>query len=83
MARCKGCGRPIRWIETLGGKPIPCDTEPVMYWEKAKGKGKVITPNGMTISCVFEGDLQKATGIGYTPHWATCPNYKDFKKGAK
>ena len=81
--KCKGCGKPIYWIPTLGGKSMPCDPEPVTYWEKPKAPGKIITPNGETISCEFEGDLQKATGIGYRPHWASCPKYKDFKKGAQ
>ena len=78
MATCKGCGAKIIWI----GK-MPCDPEPVTYWEKAKAPGKVVTPNGEVISCVFEGDLQKATGSGYVSHWATCPQAGKFKKGRK
>lgn len=52
----------------------------VTYWEKPGAAGKVITPNGMTLSCEFEGDIQNATGIGYRPHWATCPEAKKFKE---
>lgn len=80
MATCKGCGARIVWIGMLGGKSMPCDPDPVTYWEKAKAKGKVVTQNGMVLSCEFEGDLQKATGIGYIPHWATCPAAAKFKK---
>ena len=83
IVKCRGCGAPIVWIPTLGGKSMPCDAEPVTYWEKAKAPGKIVTQNGMTISCEFEGDIQKATGIGYKPHWATCPERNQFKKGAK
>jgi len=32
------------------------------------------------ISCVFEGEAQKATGIGYVSHFSTCPNAKQHKK---
>lgn len=81
MPNCRGCGRNIIWIKTGTGKSMPCDPDPVTYWEKPKAPGKIITKNGMTISCVFDGDLQSATGIGFRPHWATCPKYRDFKKG--
>ena len=75
MATCRGCGAPIIWI----GK-IPCDNEPVMYWQKAKAKGKVVTPNGEVLSCEFEGDLNKATGIGYKPQWGSCPKADQFRR---
>lgn len=83
MTTCKKCGKPIIFIKTSGGKSMPCDADPVPYWESPKAPGKVITPNGMTLSCSFDGDLQTATGIGYRPHWATCPFADDFKKGGK
>lgn len=80
MARCKGCGADIIWIQTLGGKSIPCDPQPVTYWEKAKAPGKVVTPHGEVLSCVFEGDPDKATGIGYISHWSTCPCAERFRR---
>lgn len=75
MAKCKGCGAEIIWI----GK-MPCDPERVTYWAKPKAPGKVVTPNGEVISCVFEGDLQQATGVGYVSHWATCPQAGKFRR---
>ena len=75
MAICKGCGAEILWI----GK-IPCDPEQVTYWEKAKAKGKVVTPNGMVLSCEFSGDPNKATGVGYVSHWSTCPCADQFRR---
>ena len=80
MAKCKGCGATIVWIKTLGGKSIPCDPDLVMYWEKEKAKGKVVTPNGEVLSCEFDGDLEKATGLGYVSHWSTCPMADSFKR---
>ncbi len=74
---CKGGGAKIIWI----GK-MPCDPRPVTYWAKPKAPGKVVTPNGELISCVFEGDLQKATGVGYVSHWATCPQAGKFRRKA-
>jgi hypothetical protein len=80
MAKCRGCGADIIWIKTPGGKSMPCDPIPVMYWEKAKAPGKVVTPNGEIKNCVFEGDLDKATGVGYISHFSTCPQADRFKK---
>ncbi len=80
MAKCKGCGAPIIWIKTLAGKSTPCDPDLVMYWEKPKAKGKVVTPNGEVLSCEFDGELEKATGLGYVSHWSTCPMAGTFKR---
>jgi hypothetical protein len=78
MASCRGCGKEIIWIKMTSGKSMPCNQNPVAYWEKPKASGKIITPNGMTISCEFEGDPKTATGIGYVPHWATCSQNTRF-----
>lgn len=83
MAKCKGCGASIVFIRSVGDKMIPCNPEQVRYWEKPKARGKIVTPNGEVISCVFEGDPQKATGMGYIPHFATCPKAADFKRARK
>ena len=79
-AKCKGCGKTILWIKTVSGKSMPCDPEPVTYWEKQKAAGKVVTPNGEVISCEFDGDTSKATGTGYISHYATCPSAGQFRK---
>ena len=75
MAKCKGCGAPIIWI----GK-MPCDPEQVIYWQKAGAKGRIVTPNGEVINCEFSGRQNDATGIGYIPHWATCPDASRFRR---
>jgi hypothetical protein len=77
-ATCRSCGAEIVWVQTKAGNTMPCDVGPVTYWERAKAKDKIVTPNGEVLSCVFEGDqsslfdTEAATGIGYVPHWATC-----------
>lgn len=80
MAKCKGCGAEIIWIKTGGGKKMPCDPDPVMYWGRKNAKGKVVTPNGEVRSCLFEGDPNTATGIGYVSHFSTCPQVAKFKR---
>ena len=80
QGKCRGCGARIVWIQTSAGKSMPCDATPVRYWEEPKAAGKVVTPNGDVVSCVFEGDPQTATGIGYISHFSSCPNAGKFRK---
>ena len=75
MAKCRGCKAEIVWV----GK-IPCNPDLIMYREKKGAKGKAVTPNGEVISCVFEGDINKATGMGYVSHFATCPAADQFRR---
>ena len=84
-AKCRGCGAVIVWIKTPAGKPMPCDPEPVLYWIHTRGKARerIVTPKGGVISCSLTGETGTATGLGYIPHWATCPERDQFKKGAK
>lgn len=80
QGKCRGCNAPIVWIECASGKRMPCNPNPVTYWEMPGATGKVVTPNGEVISCEFKGDLQAATGIGYISHFSTCPHAGQFRK---
>lgn len=77
---CKGCGRPIVWIKTAGGRSMPCDAKPLVYWARYKAPGKVVTSNGAVISCDFKGEPSKASGIGYISHFASCPAARKFRR---
>ena len=83
MRRCRACGQEIRWIRTTEGKSMPCDPQPVRYWRQARARGKVVTPAGEVISCVFVGEPRDATGVGYVPHWATCTRPDIFRERAR
>ncbi len=82
---CKACGAAIVWIKTPAGKALPCDAGQRYYVEKPlTGTKKIVTKNGEVIACEYTDDLQKANGVGYVPHWATCPQADNFKrKGEK
>lgn len=80
---CRRCGKKIIWIKTPGNKSMPCDPEPVTYWAVAGGHSRIVTPNGHVIACELNGSPDKATGIGYIPHWATCPERHRFKREAQ
>ena len=77
---CHGCGAEIIWIKTESGKSMLCNVEPVTYWARSGAAGKVVTPNGEIISCDFEGDINKATGLGYVSHFSTCPQSESFRR---
>lgn len=81
ITKCKACGAPIVWIKTMSGKSMPCDTSPQYYTQKPNsGSKKIVTQNGEVLSCEYTEDPYKATGIGYAPHWGTCPEADKFKK---
>lgn len=77
---CRGCGAPIIWIGTPKGKSMPCDAEAVYYKANANGKSKIVTPNGIVVTCDIITVPEKADGIGYIPHWSTCPKADTFRK---
>ena len=77
---CKACGATILFIRTPAGKSMPVDFEPVPYWQKAGTREKIVTTNGEVLSCELEGDLNTATGLGFRPHWATCPHADSFRR---
>ena len=73
FGKCRGCGAPIVWISTPGGKSMPCNADQVLYRARAGAPGKIVTPNGEVLSC--------ATGVGYIPHFATCPQAGKLRRG--
>lgn len=77
---CRGCGASIVWIGMSSGKSMPCDASPVYYKMNAKGKDKIVTPNGIVITCDIVTNPNEADGYGYKSHFATCTNSDSFRK---
>jgi len=77
---CKACGKPIVWIRTTKGKAMPCDANPVAYKKEQGGKEKIVTQNGEVISGTLDAKAEEITGIGYIPHWSTCPKADNFRR---
>jgi len=65
-AKCKGCGSDIEWVKMRTGGMMPIDPKPL----------KVVVVRRELHSDEPPGSLITA----YTPHWATCPDAKSFKK---
>ena len=80
---CRACGAEIGFIKTVAGKTMPVNPEEVAYEQKAGGSLKIVTPNGEVLSAERPADPQKATGIGYISHFATCPEADKFRKPRK
>lgn len=80
MARCKLCGAPIVWLKTQAGKATPCDAQPVAYWEKPMATKRAYTKDGRLIRAIFDGEPGTQDGMGYIPHWATCPQAGIWKQ---
>ena len=82
MPKCKGCGAEIIWIKTKDDKSMPCDPEQLPFRGHTGAKGKyVVIENGLgrVVSGELEYEPRLAIGMGYVPHWATCPEFKKFK----
>lgn len=79
MAVCKSCGATIIWIDTVNGKKMPCDADQKPYWEHPEGK-VLITPSGETVKGTLAPQRMPAAGVGYVPHWVTCPQASLFRK---
>jgi hypothetical protein len=69
VAKCKACGAEIMWLRTNADKAMPVDVEP--------DEGGNLVIEGFSVRVV---DLfTPAEAERYMPHWATCPNAKEFK----
>ena len=79
QSTCKACGAGIIWIKTPAGKHMPVDIGIRAYWANPNGAHKIVTHKGEVITCDLEGDANKSTGLGYTPHWATCSKVDKFR----
>lgn len=60
MKKCKSCKAEIVWVRTRAGKAMPCD--PILHDYE---DGAIVTENG---------DVRSDGGLGYRPHWASCPS---------
>ena len=77
MSRCKSCGAEIKWIRMKSGKRMPVDEKPITYRADLKGDLVLITPDGRVARAVFDPEADK---LGYTSHFATCPNANHFRR---
>ena len=78
MSRCKSCGKEIIWIKMASGKSMPVDAEPISYkLDMHNGNLTLITPDGRVVKAFFDPGSDV---VGYTSHFATCPNANAHRK---
>lgn len=80
MSRCRAtdCQRPILWVRTATGKPMPLDPDPV-------DDGNVIVVRGIAHVYRDAAAAREATPLYpdlplRKSHHATCPAAADFRK---
>lgn len=81
MAKCRSCGKEIKWLKTISGKNMPVDIEPVHFLEG--GKGLYVTDDGAVIHGTECPKEQTGSKKGYVSHFATCPNADAHRKEGK
>lgn len=82
MSRCRSCGAEIIWIKMKGtGKAMPCDAAKISYSENMHPSASpaltLVTEHGTIVKTVFNPAGDK---IGYTSHFATCPNVSEHRR---
>lgn len=84
MSKCKSCGAEIIWIKMKGtGKAMPVDAKKITYSENLHPGAKaltLVTEHGTIVRTQFDPGGDK---VGYTSHFATCPNAEQFRKGSR
>lgn len=77
---CRGCGKPIIWIRTHGGKKMPVDIDAVPFIADRSGTEIFVRRDGsVTVGMRAEHQDNQAE-LGYTSHFATCPKADAFRK---
>ena len=76
-SRCKSCGKEIIWIKMASGKNMPCDAGGILCREDVNGELTLVIKDGKMVRATRDksGDM-----IGYTSHFATCPNANRWRK---
>lgn len=85
---CKGCGRPIYWVETEKGARMPLDPEPVEAGRiivrmgpqmgKATAHAETAEETAARLRCP-----EAAGRLAFMPHHATCPKANEFSRTNK
>lgn len=87
MPQCRSCDAPIMWAKTVNDKLIPIDADSSAGWdtpELDRIEGNVF-PTGESAMGKY-GPLPIVEivppdgGKRWRPHWATCPDAKNWKK---
>ena len=80
ICRCKSCGKEIFFIALTSKRIMPCDAQPIRYrkaQKKEPGALLLVTIDGKIARGIPDQDSDL---VGYTSHFATCPNADQHRK---
>lgn len=73
FSKCRGCGAPVIWRYTQGGRLMPLDAEPGEAY--APGTFVLLGPT----ECRPADQMFDTGAVFYMNHWATCPVADSFR----
>lgn len=74
MAECRSCGATITWLTTPEGRKMPANADP-------SPRGTIVVDDATnTMRFARATDEVPEGWTRYVPHWATCPDYRSWKK---
>lgn len=76
ICTCRHCGKAIVFIDTPGGKKMPCDAKIQKIYVCGAGEsgGIFVTAKGTVVR--GRTDVEGRTETAYVPHWASCSAQK-------
>ncbi len=89
---CRSCRARIIWMRTESGKAMPCDPEVLTEYlvpmedatpaQRQETRLTLVTTDGRVVTGIMGTCLTPFVREwkGRVPHWATCPQAKDFRR---
>lgn len=75
-AKCRSCGEPIRWAETVKGRRIPIDAQPAHDGNiRLEERGHMQPPLAIVLTGQIESNTQR-----WRSHFASCPNAAQHRR---
>lgn len=74
-AKCRSCGAPILWAETVKGRSIPIDVQPVHDGNIRLEQRDALPPLAIVLTGQIENNMQR-----FRSHFASCPNAAQHRR---
>lgn len=83
MSLCSSCNRPVEWVRTTLGRPMPLDPEYLTVLPDRDGDTVITTDGGETLRGVrVEASIPGAVR-GRISHFATCPSVEKHRRAKR
>lgn len=71
LCKCRHCNESIRFIETVSGKLLPVNKDPVYYFVAENfNTDRIVTSDGHVLACRISKD--PTDNMGFEPHFGYC-----------